>query len=468
MTQPTTALASASRDGYTEATNTANDYTCGDCGGRLSVLWRGDRYAALCARYPTDHSSLKSVRDIEKDEVRRRMEASPETARALATQGAQVPMTTQAIRELDNAKLLARIPARYGTAESMAVGPEQRLQLAQMSRLYGLDPLFDLMIYEYKAYITYDGRLRKLREHPEYRGHKVRPLNRAEKEEWSYDPGDIVIQCDVDMGARGIITEWGVVRKSEMDRAEASSKANNRKAAPVATHPQQIALKRAVARASRMAAGIDLPTVVEGSFQTIEIEQIRPQRPPQPEDAEAAGRRKFWTVARTNAPDGLGLDDGDVHRLLNVETVTGYPGGWDQALSDLTERASQDLSEQAGEAGWEDGLSLDTEPIPAAQPSPPMPQHMAIPPREGSPADKPTPKTVGARSALATRLAAAIEEAANLELNFDDCKVSFPSSEEEVLRKAEKLEARVQDKKNRLAGLTSPAPSDDIEQLPSF
>jgi hypothetical protein len=42
----------ATRQGFAEAERTVRDYVCGDCGGVLVVLWRGDRYAAVCSRWP--------------------------------------------------------------------------------------------------------------------------------------------------------------------------------------------------------------------------------------------------------------------------------------------------------------------------------------------------------------------------------------------------------------------------------
>lgn len=84
---------------------------------------------------------------------------------------------------------------------------------------------------------------------------------------------------------------------------------------------------------------------------------------------------------------------------------------------------------------------------PAAAPSAPMPETAAIPPREQN--------SITARSALANRLAVAVEQAALLDVPFDDCRVSFPAPEEEVIRKCEALEARVQDAKDASAAATS-------------
>jgi hypothetical protein len=454
----------ATRQGFAEAERTVRDYVCGDCGGVLVVLWRGDRYAAVCSRWPQEHLHLKSHTQVQQDEIRARLERDPKLTRTLAVQGAQVPLTTRAIKELDNAKLMARIPDRYGA--SIEVSQPQKLQIAQMARLYGLDPMWDLMIYEGKPYITYDGRLRKLREHPDYRGHKVRPLARSEKEEWAYDPRDIVIQVDIDMGLRGLVTEWGVVRQSEIEGALVTQRANNsRKPAPVASHPQQIALKRAVARGSRMAVGIDLPTVIDASSRVIDVQEVGQPRE-RPPDAETIARKRFWATAHAAAPDGLGLDDADVHRLLGVETVNGYPGGWDQALSDLTERAAQDLAEQLGEAGWDVG---DGGPASAQELTTPEPSGAAADlanPSPAAPAQTQTqtqtkPEQVTVRSALGQKLADLVQEAARLEVAYDDCRASFPAAKEEVIRKIERLEERVEARKAQLAAGPTPGPEQE-------
>lgn len=456
MTQTTTLATTP--DAYTQATRTAADYVCGQCGGNLVVIRRDHEWAPACAGNPA-HRELKSIRDAQREEVQARMDRNPDTAQALAVQGAHVPLTSQAIRELDNAKLLARIPARYGASD--LVTSDQRLQIAQLARLYCLDPLFDLMIYEHRPYVTYDGRLRKLREHPEYRGHKVHPLDKAEKELWDYESTDIVIQCDVDMGPRGIVTEWGVVRRTEIERARGFQRPP-----PVGTHPQQIALKRAVGRASRMAVGIDLPTMIEGTGHVIDVERVdtRRQLPP---DAEASARARFWATARGGVPDGLGLTDEQVHEILGVDTVTGYPGGWDQALSDLTERALEKQALEDVPEGQVTREEVPTEPLPTT-PAGPMPESMAIP-------TDPARRKVTAKSAVAVRLQAAIDLANEVGIPFDEYRVIFPAAEEEVIRKAERLEELVRQKQRELAGdrdtevkPTDAAGGEPLEQLPSF
>jgi hypothetical protein len=340
-------------DGFKDGQRAVRDQVCGDCHAELVLRhFDGEGFVPCCAQNGL-HKSRVDRADLMAEEVRQRLERNPQTANALAVQGSRVPLTTQAIRELDNDKLMARVPMtttdRFGN--SIEISKPLRLALAQLGRVYGLDPLWDLMIYEAKPYVTYDGRLRKLREAPDYHGHKVRPLSKAEKEEWGYEPADLVIQCDVDMGPHGIVTDWGIVRASEISEALTRANADpnkKRKPAPVAVHPQQIALKRAVSRASKQAVGIDLPTIIETRGRVIDVQEVRTSQPALSKgEEEAQARRRFWAVAKGSPPDGLGLSEDDVHQLLGVESVSKYPGGWDQALSDLTERAAADDADEA-------------------------------------------------------------------------------------------------------------------------
>jgi len=68
---------------------------------------------------------------------------------------------------------------------------------------------------------------------------------------------------------------------------------------------------------------------------------------------------------------------------------------------------------------------------------------------------------VTTRSALGQKLADLVEEAARLEVDFDDCNVSLPAPNEQVVRAIEKLEERVERKKAVLAGERAPEPSQE-------
>lgn len=95
----------------------------------------------------------------------------------------------------------------------------------------------------------------------------------------------------------------------------------------------------------------------------VEAPEQRPRSHPEelPQASAAAGseakaRARFWAVARGEPPDGLGLDEQRVHALLGVETLTGYPGGWDSALAELRERVAEPRPDAAAE---EDALIRD-------------------------------------------------------------------------------------------------------------
>ena len=71
------------------------------------------------------------------------------------------------------------------------------------------------------------------------------------------------------------------------------------------------------------------------------------------------------------------------------------------------------------------------------------------PPPESEPKAKQPDVTV--RSPIGQRLAELVEEAARLEVPFDDLKGSFPMAYEEAIRRGEKLAERVEAKKRQLA-----------------
>jgi hypothetical protein len=232
--------------------------------------------------------------------------------------------------------------------------------------------------------------MRKRREHPHFRGEvELRPLTKDEKRDWGFDERDIVVKNTLDMGPQGLVTDFGVVHAV----GETS---------PVAKqHPQLLAIKRARVRVARIATGLDLPAVIDVDESGRVVDILPVEQPAMPADGEERGRRRFWGIAHGAPPDGLGLDDARVHALLGVESVSDYQGGWDAALRDLTERAAEAESET-----W-------------------------------------PPVTMA--SAIGQRYAELLEEAAALELDVEDLKVSFPAAYEDVVRKGEKLRDRIDD-----------------------
>ena len=314
-------------DGYAEAEQLRKDNVCSECHGELSVPWDGGRgqYVVRCSR---GHEPLRLLprSQMYREEMRARMDRNPGVQQALAIQGidtkmaVKIPLTTDAIKSLSNAELEARLEANAAAFGDVR-NPSVRSQIMGLCRLYGLDPLFDLRMYQGSPFITYDGRMRKLREHPDFEKEvELRPLDKDEKESWGWDARDIVIKCIVKMRGRGDIFDFGVVKFS--GETSPVAKANG----PL------MAIKRARARVSRVAVGIELPTIIDGRHQVIEVSS--PDELPEParvKTAEDRERARFWATARNPTPDGLGLTDDEVHELLGVESVNGYPGGWGDA-----------------------------------------------------------------------------------------------------------------------------------------
>ena len=83
----------------------------------------------------------------------------------------------------------------------------------------------------------------------------------------------------------------------------------------------------------------------------------------------------------------------------------------------------------------------------------------------GEDAAPPAPRRVTVRSVLGQQLANLIEEAARLEVPFDDCKIEFPALEEQVIRAIERLQDRTEDRKAQLAGLAEAEPDEDPQEM---
>jgi len=109
---------------------------------------------------------------------------------------------------------------------------------------YRLDPLFHITLYRAKPFVTIDGRIELAKRHPEYRGFRTRPLTKEEKAAWDYRPDDLVVECTISTNSWGDITSRGKVTAQE-----------RQKNTPVGSNPQEMAEKRAIARAARLAFG---------------------------------------------------------------------------------------------------------------------------------------------------------------------------------------------------------------------
>jgi transcription initiation factor IIE alpha subunit len=330
-------MTASETNGYHDAVKTAREFVCGECGNPLVVLNRNNAYIAICGK-DRSHSGIRSHSDVAKDEIRERLERDPQTSQMLAVQGFSggVPLPSETVRALSQEQIKNRLTVKFGGIRELTA--ELRGEGIALCLRWGLDPVTDLTLYHERWMVTYEGRLRKLRENTELSPPKVEPLTPDEKLLWGFPVDDLVYRCQI--WRRGVsqpYEDFGWVKQEEI---------KNGGKTPLATHPQLMALKRAIGRCSRQASGIDLPTYDATSRTVVlDVDEI-PRQPRQPkvlEDAETRARKHFWKIAR----DELGMNDAEVHATLGVESLRDYPGGYDQALADLTSRVQTRPKEAA-------------------------------------------------------------------------------------------------------------------------
>src|SRR5215831_10824592 len=122
--------------------------------------------------------------------------------------------------------------------------PAQLNLIYLLCQRYRLDPLFHITLFRGRPFVTIDGRVELAKRHPEYRGFRTRPLTKDEKVAWDYRPDDLVVECTISTKSWGEIASRGKV-----------SAAERTKNTPTGTNPQEMAEKRAIARAARLAFG---------------------------------------------------------------------------------------------------------------------------------------------------------------------------------------------------------------------
>lgn len=146
--------------------------------------------------------------------------------------------------------------ARFGLEEAT---PAQLNVVYVLCKRWHLDPVTDLTLYQGRPWITVEGHMRRMREHPDFRGVERRALNQDEKVLGGWNADDIVWETSIKTAHWGVITDWGKVTRAEVDDALASSKRSGKRSAPLGMHPVEIAQKRSLARANRLAFGMDAP-----------------------------------------------------------------------------------------------------------------------------------------------------------------------------------------------------------------
>jgi hypothetical protein len=182
---------------------------------------------------------------------------------------------TREIRKLEPAELKRRIElnrnAKFGLE---AASPAQLNIIYLLCRRWNLDPITDITLFQGQPWITVEGHLRLLRQHPDYRGFEQHPLTVEQKNSWGYGEADVVVETVIHTAKTGDISQRGVVFRAEIDQARAAAEQAGRRAAPLATHFVAIAEKRSLARAHRAAFGQDLPTEEE-MLAEVEVEMAR-------------------------------------------------------------------------------------------------------------------------------------------------------------------------------------------------
>jgi RecT family len=129
----------------------------------------------------------------------------------------------------------------YGLDEAT---PPQLNLIYLLCQRYRLDPLFHITLFRGRPWVTIDGRIELAKRHPEYRGFRTRPLSKDEKVAWDYRPDDLVVECTISTKSWGDISSRGKVTMVE-----------RQKSSPTGSNPQEMAEKRAIARAARLAFG---------------------------------------------------------------------------------------------------------------------------------------------------------------------------------------------------------------------
>jgi hypothetical protein len=146
--------------------------------------------------------------------------------------------------------------ARFGLENATR---EQLNVVFVLARRWGLDPVTDLTLFEGHPWITIEGHGRLLRRNPGFRGIKSRPLTKDEREQWGYEADDIVIETVIKTSEWGEVSARGKVSRADVDAARSRAEREKKKSAPIGVHPVEIAEKRSIARAARLAFGADMP-----------------------------------------------------------------------------------------------------------------------------------------------------------------------------------------------------------------
>lgn len=205
--------------------------------------------------------------------------------------------------------------------------------LALYCQKHHLLPGDDVTLYEGRPWITIDGRVKLMRRHKDYRGFRTDPLSREAKEQWGYDPDDLVIEASIFIeGFPEPIKARGKVSKAERN-GQGAGRLN-----PVArVNPVEMAEKRALSRAERLAFGTESyvdDEEVDDAVRTVIAEQKDPV-------VRAERSAKYVEIYGDDEPRPVPERDPEVsdalidneHLLIDAKDV-GVPGTLKQFRAD--------------------------------------------------------------------------------------------------------------------------------------
>jgi hypothetical protein len=166
---------------------------------------------------------------------------------------------------LSDRQLRARLEIARGKGFTLEGATREQLNMVYLvAQRYALDPLTHVGLFQGKPWYTLDGRIYLARRHPQFRGLKTRPLTSDEKAAWGYRSDDLVVECTMHTKDWGDITARGKVTAAERS-----------KNTPTGSHPQEMAEKRAIARASRLAFGLEIPDETDAEVADAERNEAR-------------------------------------------------------------------------------------------------------------------------------------------------------------------------------------------------
>src|SRR5262245_10747845 len=212
-------------------------------------------------------------------------------------------MSEQALQRAEDPLPQAVVKAGFGV---IGTG-DQRLAVQLLCERWQLLPGVDVQLYQGKPWITIEGWVAIIRRNPQYAGIAARPLDAREKVAWGMDAQDVEVECTIQTRAWGPVTARGRVRAKEREMREGA-----RGEAPLQSHTSEMAEKRAIARAAKLAFGPDVPT---------------------DEDVEAAAQVRVVELAQRQR-EVFGDEDGEIHVSAGAEVFDDEPAADTQEVID--------------------------------------------------------------------------------------------------------------------------------------